>query len=114
MNTIGPGFNNYEASYSMIDKAMYKTLVDAYSGFTNQSHDFRKMLSKLATDLDKLKAKFAQTKSESLGKVIERKEQTMAMMNQSLDEAREGYFEEGNAIAQQVSAYLGVTTSFNA
>lgn len=106
MNPINTGFSNYSQPLSMYSKGTYDDLVGIYSDFTNKAHDFKKMLSKKYEDLAKLKKKYHQTKSQQLAELIQKKENTLGMLNKTLEEARDGYFSEGDTMAQQVKVYM--------
>lgn len=84
----------------------YKQLVSFYDKFTNSNQGIKKVMGRMARELDALQAKASKHDSDSLRQMIAAKTQEMEAINKVIEEDRETYFSEGKMKAEKVNAYM--------
>jgi ElaB/YqjD/DUF883 family membrane-anchored ribosome-binding protein len=110
MNGIGAnGFNKFSlGNFQYITPGQNENMINFYKEFTEKTHDFRVLTSRIAEDIAKLKKKYDSNPSEKLQQIIAQKDQFLQQLNQILEKTREAYFSEGKAISDRCDAYLSV------
>lgn len=109
MNAISTNFTRFTApNLETLGPVHYKQFMEFFGKFTEFERDFKTSMSRVATELERLKERYKTSKSEKLGQIIQQKEQVLAGFNEVLNKAREAYFSRGQAISDRVQAYLNM------
>jgi len=98
-------FANYTRPNSPYSEG-YKQLVGYYNEFTGSNQGIKKVMGKMARELEALQAKAAKHDSDSLRQMIAAKSQEMEAITKVIEEDRETYFSEGKMKAEKVNAYM--------
>ena len=106
MSSLINGFNQFSRPESEHYAGAYDKLVQSYGTHAVDSHNVYKLMARLDAETHKLRIKSQSHNSDSLQRVIQRKEAEMGKLQEFAKQARESYFSVGQVIQGQVDAYL--------
>ncbi len=92
--------------YLQPQRVGYDQIVSVYNNHVSGNHNIYKSMAMIQAELDKLTHKAQSHNSESLQKIIKKKEDMLAYLKQFSELSRDTHYSRGKVAQDQVNAYM--------